>query len=111
MAGGTGSQSEEGKEREVTYKAARQAKRYRVGRQIVVGVPRCKKCAELHKVCPGPEVNEKGEWEFSIKCLRCNDMTLEVECDFQGEKISVYVSVLFHGFSFISCYTTRTSEY
>jgi hypothetical protein len=106
---GARSQNKEGIAREARYKAIAQAKRHRVGRHVVVRIPRCARCFERHVLCPGPEVDEQGDWDFSKKCLRCGDMTREVVCDFHGKRTTVYVSILFRHFNFI-CYTLQNGR-
>jgi hypothetical protein len=86
---------------EARYKAIAQAERHRVGGRVVVSIPRCVRCVERHVICPGPEVDEQGDWDFSRKCLRRSDMTREVVCDVQGDRKTVYVSVFFYDFGFV----------
>jgi hypothetical protein len=94
-------QNKEGIARQARYKAITQAKRHRVGRRVFVIIPRCARCVERHVLCPGPEVDKQGDWDFSRKCFRWGDMNREVVCDFQGERTTVYVSGFFHNFVFI----------
>jgi hypothetical protein len=82
------------KEREEQYKAIIQERRqYKIGGHRIVLLPRCVRCVERHRPCPGPELDANGECDFSRKCLRCSDMVREeVECDWQGERTDLYVA-------------------
>jgi hypothetical protein len=75
--------SKDEKKREAHIKGVRAAKAAQHGGNLKI--PVCKRCYEQHRRCPGPEVDHKGDWDFSRKCLRCAK-SCNVVCDFHGPK-------------------------
>jgi len=78
-----------GREREqedARYKAIRDAKASQVGSDPV---PRCERCVRLHLRCPGPEMDQNGEWDLHSDCLRCRERKRAVVCDFLGARTHV----------------------
>ncbi len=48
-------------------------------------IPVCKSCYENHLRCPGPEIDDDGNYNYSQKCLRCLDYGVGTECDFESK--------------------------
>lgn len=69
-------------EHEVRYKALQTEKAsYLGGRRRI---PVCKGCYEDHLRCPGPAVDNNGNYDYSKKCLRCIDFG-GLDCDFESK--------------------------
>ena len=80
-----GRPSQEKNEREARYKIIQAEKASRFGGQS--RLPICKACFVHHHRCPGPEVDDNDNYDYSKKCLRC--ITGNLECDFESKMSSL----------------------
>jgi hypothetical protein len=79
--------TQEEKDRKPRYKAILVAKNAQYGGSTQILL--CKRCYELHVRCPGLGVDANGDWDYSKKCLRCEEHRQDVVCDFFADRTRV----------------------